>query len=297
MVRVTNVLRHSNPYQFMNPIFSKNDCLKPVVSNLTNRTYIVSETSKGLGHIVARKLAEKDANVVIIGKAWNDQNPYDMSIYNSANTVNEHYSKSMKNCIAVPCDITRIDQIDKVIDETLSVFGSIDGLILNPSDVYVDDTEQYTYVETQKIHGLHIDGAFLLGQKCLKYISKSTHPSIISVSPPLAKIQNQNKFHSAMLYSISRFNLTLMTMYWNHYYKNVGVNTLWPSAVKYKRSVTSNLSFHDAFSKEIIDTKINPDFFGEAVARIVCSDPLRCRGNQFVDLDVVSDSRIYYENV
>src|ERR1044072_8653424 len=88
--------------------------------DLTGRTAIVTGGSRGIGKEMAEGLAEAGANLMLCARrpAWLDE------------TVAEVAGRGF-NVAGVACDVSKPDEVQKVIDETIAKFGSVDILINN----------------------------------------------------------------------------------------------------------------------------------------------------------------------
>lgn len=268
-------------YAYVLKSIKKDKSLKPIVDNLKDKTYIISGGSRGIGFNIAKNLAKSGANVTILGKTERLHPKLEGTIYTAAENINDIIQKPV--CLPVPCDIRNPSQIDKAIGETLSIYGKIDGVILNASALCLNDTLNQKQKEIELMSSVNINGTFLMGQKCLKYIKESNHGSILTISPPLEMLYTDEWWVNHLYYSMSKFNMSLMSKFWNKEFPDVAVNTLWPRTT-IDTAPVRNILGGEAMSN--ISRKT--DIMGEAAKHILMADPKICNGKNFIDDEVLA---------
>lgn len=267
-------------YAYVLKSIKKDKSLKPIVDNLKDKTYIISGGSRGIGFNIAKNLAKSGANVTILGKTERLHPKLEGTIYTAAENINDIIQKPV--CLPVPCDIRNPSQIDNAIGETLSIYGKIDGVILNASALCLNDTLNQKQKEIELMSSVNINGTFLMGQKCLKYIKESNHGSILTISPPLEMLYTDEWWVNHLYYSMSKFNMSLMSKFWNKEFPDVAVNTLWPRTT-IDTAPVRNILGGEAMSN--ISRKT--DIMGEAAKHILMADPKICNGKNFIDDEVL----------
>ena len=98
--------------------------LTQVKNNFEGNNYIVVGSPKGIGFSIAKYLGREGANVTIVGKELHTK----PNIFTAAEQINDITKKPC--CMGVLCDINTPSQIQHVINETLDVQGSINGVVL-----------------------------------------------------------------------------------------------------------------------------------------------------------------------
>ena len=88
--------------------------------NFTNKTIIITGASAGIGKVLAIKLAQKGANLVLAAR-----NQASLEI-----TAHECV-KGGGQAIVVPTDVTNPEACQKLIEDSLAAFGAIDCLVNN----------------------------------------------------------------------------------------------------------------------------------------------------------------------
>lgn len=117
--------------------------------SLKDKVAIIGGSSKGLGRGCALSLAEEGADVVICARGTE-------SLYQTADYIESHTDS---NVLAVPTDLSKKEDIEKLIEKTISQFGKIDILVNNsggPSPGGFFDFTEEKWVEAFELLLLHV---------------------------------------------------------------------------------------------------------------------------------------------
>ena len=81
--------------------------------NLKGKTAMITGASKGIGHAIAQRLAKEGVNVVLAArtKATLDE------------AVKEIKSQSKAKIIGVPCDVSRLEDLQKLVNVAMKELG------------------------------------------------------------------------------------------------------------------------------------------------------------------------------
>lgn len=103
---------------------------------LTYKVALVTAASRGIGKAIAEELAREGAHVSICARGREELEA----------TAHEIQAKYGREVLAIPADVTKLDDIERVVDETVRGFGRIDILVNNAGDAWVgrswDTTEE-----------------------------------------------------------------------------------------------------------------------------------------------------------
>src|SRR6266508_1478862 len=91
------------------------------MQSLAKKTVIITGGSKGIGRVLALRLAEENANVVITGRNKSDLKA----------TENEIASLKAGKVLAVNSDVSVYDDVKEIVNETVNNFSGIHYLINN----------------------------------------------------------------------------------------------------------------------------------------------------------------------
>ncbi|XP_053546663.1 17-beta-hydroxysteroid dehydrogenase 14 [Bombina bombina] len=161
-----------------------------------NKVVIVTGGTKGIGEAIVKVFVKNGANVVFCAKE-------------EASRVVEKELKEygIGTALYIQCDVTREDDIKRLIEEAVKTYGRIDCLINNagwhPPEQKIDDT---TAQEFSDLLNLNLIGYFLTAKYALPYLRK-TEGNIINISSLVGKIGQKH----AIPYVATKGAVTAMT--------------------------------------------------------------------------------------
>ena len=247
------------------------------------KTAFITGASRGIGEAIALRLAKEGANIVIVAKSILEDPRLGGTIHSVANKVNEAGGKAL----AVQCDIRNEEQIIAAVQQAISIFGGIDLLVNNASAIALSNTEQTETKRFDLIHDINVRGTFLVTKHCLPFLKKSENPHILTLSPP---IDIDPKWISPYVgYTISKFNMSMMTLGWAEEFKKYGVaaNSLWPVTTIATSAVKNILG-----GEMLINMSRKPEILADCAYYILQKAAKECTGNLFLDEDVLKSEGI-----
>jgi citronellol/citronellal dehydrogenase len=249
----------------------------------TNRTFIITGASRGIGKAIALKLAKEGANIVIASKSVQEDNRLGGTIYSAAQEV----EAAGGNALAVPCDIRFEDQIENVINQAAERFGGIDGVINNASAISLTKSEQTETKRFDLMHNINVRGTFLVTRHCIPYLKRSANPHILTLSPPLNITPEW--LGISVPYSISKYNMSMMALGWSAELKQYGIaaNALWPVTTIATAAVQNLLGGDDMVARSR-----TPDIVADAACYILSQPAREFTGNLVLDEDVLKKAGI-----
>lgn len=139
--------------------------------DLSGKTAIVTGGSRGIGKEMAEGLAEAGANLMLCARReeWLNE------------TVAEFASRGFAVAGKV-CDVAKADDVQAVVDETVSKFGSVDVLINNAGISWGAMPEEMTVEQWQKVIDVNLTGCFLMAQAAGRQMLKQCSGSIINIA-------------------------------------------------------------------------------------------------------------------
>lgn len=99
---------------------------------LKGKTIVVTGGGSGLGKAMTKYFLELGANVAITSR----------DLEKLQNTAKELENETGGKCFAVQCDVRHYDQVEKMRDEVIEKFGSIDVLLNNAAGNFISPTER-----------------------------------------------------------------------------------------------------------------------------------------------------------
>ncbi|MEH7336090.1 SDR family NAD(P)-dependent oxidoreductase [Neobacillus drentensis] len=139
--------------------------------DLSNKTAIVTGGNRGLGRTIALALAERGANVVVIGRdeARNKQ-------------VVAEIEQLNRKAISFSTDLNSIDSLNEMVENIVSTFGTIDILVNNAGTSQTNFALDVTEAEWDKIMNLNVKSLFFCSQAVAKIMKNQGKGKIINVS-------------------------------------------------------------------------------------------------------------------
>ena len=139
--------------------------------DLTGKTAIVTGGSRGIGKEMAEGLAEAGANLMLCARRaeWLED------------TVREFEEKGF-NVAGKTCDVAKPEDVQAVVDETVSKFGSVDILINNAGISWGAMPEDMPLEQWQKVLNVNLTGCFVFAQAVGREMLKQNSGSIINIA-------------------------------------------------------------------------------------------------------------------
>jgi len=118
---------------------------------------LVTGAASGIGHGIAKRFVEAGGRVTIA----------DLKADVSAQAAQELGDE--KTAIGVGMDVSKEDEVNAGVEQTVKAFGRIDILVSNAGIQIVHPIEDFPFAEWKKMLDIHLDGAFLTTKACVKH--------------------------------------------------------------------------------------------------------------------------------
>ncbi len=139
--------------------------------SLSGRVAVVTGGSTGLGRQMAEALAEMGANVVLCARKKE----------RCEQAAAELGALGVKT-LALACDVRKPDDIQKVVDSTVTAFGTIDILINNAGASWGAPVEEMKLEHWNKVIETNLTGTFLFSQAAGKVMIPQRRGKIINIA-------------------------------------------------------------------------------------------------------------------
>lgn len=250
---------------------------------LQNKTAIITGGSRGIGLAIAKKLALKGVKVVLAAKTTEPHPKLPGTIYEAA----EEITAAGGTALPLVLDLRDEEQIHQVVEKTVSHFGGIDILINNASAIFLAGIEHTPSKRYDLMHQINVRGTFLMSQACIPFLKKSSHPHILSLSPPLD--MDPRWFESHTAYTMSKFGMSMVTLGLAAELKpyRIAANALWPKTTIATAAVQNLLG-----GEALIRRSRQPEIVADAAYAIVSRDPSLFSGHFCIDEAILREEGI-----
>lgn len=138
---------------------------------LEGRTAIVTGAGQGIGRGIAMSLARQGANIVICELAKE-------RIPKMVTDIESIGSKA----IGVEADVTKPEQVSRMVEETMRLFGTIDILINNAGTAFIKSAMDQTEADWDTVLDVNLKGVFLCSQRVAKEMIVQRKGAIVNIA-------------------------------------------------------------------------------------------------------------------
>lgn len=156
------------------------------------RTVLVMGGSRGLGLVLARRLADEGAHVAIAARDAGEVERARLDVASRGADV-----------VGLPCDVTDPEAVNEVVDALLRRWGGIDVLINNAGVIQVGPQEEMTFSDYEQAMQVHFWGPLYATQAVLPEMRRRRAGRIVNITSIGGKISVPH----LLPYSASKFAL------------------------------------------------------------------------------------------
>ena len=187
--------------------------------NLQGKVAIVTGGGDGLGRMLAVALGEAGSNVVVCSR----------KLHKCEETAQAVEKLGVK-ALPIQCDITKDEDVDRLVAEVISQFKRIDILVNNAGRTWGASPEDISMADWQKVIDLNLNGTFRITRRVGKEMIKQRQGKIINISSYAGLMGTDPDYLNAIPYNASKggihaFTKDLATK-WAKY--NIYVNCMAP---------------------------------------------------------------------
>jgi len=190
---------------------------------------IVTGGGRGLGRAMALGLAEAGADVVLAGRTAGN-----------LEKVSEEVEKLGRRALAVPTDVSHLQDLERLMEEVLAAFSKIDILVNNAGTTHRAPAVGFPVEEWDRVMDVNLRAVFLLSQLVGRQMIKQGGGRIINV----ASLASEIGLSLIPSYIASKCGVSGLTralaVEWAKY--NIRVNAIGPGY--FKTDLTKGLENH-----------------------------------------------------
>ncbi len=131
---------------------------------------VVTGGARGIGLGIARWFLSRGYRVALL----------DIDAVTLSRTETELNDKA--RVLALVCDVSNPEQVDRAIEQVDNVFGRIDSLVNNAGIAVFKTIGTTSYAEWRAVLSTNLDGAFLCSQACVPAMLRSGGGSIVNIA-------------------------------------------------------------------------------------------------------------------
>lgn len=139
---------------------------------LTDKKALITGASRGIGRGIALAFGKQGTDVVVNYHSNQQQ----------AEEVVAEIKKQGRKAFAIQTDVSQKNQVEKMVEKTITEFGRIDILVNNAGIVVFKPFDQMTEEEWDKILDTNLKGQFLCARTVTPYMEKQGKGRIINLA-------------------------------------------------------------------------------------------------------------------
>lgn len=168
---------------------------------LDGKTAIVTGGGRGLGHYMAEALSDVGAKVVLCSRK-----------IEPLEEVREEIEARGGRALALECDVTNSEDVEKVVRETEEAFGSIDVLVNNSGATWGAPAAEMPLEKFDQVVSVNIRGTFLMSQAVgRRMIERGSGGAIINISSIAGLLGGDPDYMQTVGYNTSKGAIISMT--------------------------------------------------------------------------------------
>ena len=183
---------------------------------LEKKAAVITGGGSGIGKAIAHGFAREGACVVIAGR---DQKKLELAA-----------AEIGRECLAVAADVSKPDDVQKLVAATVEKFKRVDILVNNAAVLLAGTAESLSEEEFDQTFDINVRGLWLLSRAILPEMRANGGGSIINIGSVLSTLGARNR----VAYSASKGAVLAMTraMALDHASENIRVNCICPGIVE-----------------------------------------------------------------
>src|SRR5476649_1442192 len=168
--------------------------------DLKGKVAVVTGGNGGLGQRICHALAKEGCHIAVVYAQSKDQ----------ADSVARDLAKHQVSAATFACDVTKREQVQKLVDDVAKRFGCLDLLINDAAynkAIAFSDLDGMTFEEWTKIMDINLTGPMLLCKAVAPVMKKQGHGRIVNIS----SVAGLGPTGSSIAYAVSKAGLIHLT--------------------------------------------------------------------------------------
>ncbi|MEP7297549.1 MAG: SDR family oxidoreductase [Burkholderiales bacterium] len=164
--------------------------------NIANKTVVITGASSGMGAAAARHLASLGANVVVAARRMD-----------RLDALVDEITRAGGKCFAVAVDVTRRDDVQKLVEAAVDKFGRIDVLVNNAGLMPLSPLESAKTDEWDRMIDVNLRGVLHGIAAALPFMKQQKAGHIINTG----SVASYKLFPAAAVYCATKFAVRALT--------------------------------------------------------------------------------------
>ncbi len=169
---------------------------------LNGKVALVTGGGRGIGRFIAIGLAEAGADLVIASR----------KMKNLEATAEEIGKTFGVRVLPVACDVSKEEDIEKLIGAAVEKFSRIDILVNNAGATWGAPTLEFPLERWDQLFNVNVRGVWILTQKVARLMKEQGGGNIINISSIMAFRGSEEEIHPAVPYNSTKGAINLLTM-------------------------------------------------------------------------------------
>lgn len=209
--------------------------------NITGKVIVITGASSGMGAAAARHLAAKGASVVLGARRTE-----------RIETLVDEITKADGKATAVTTDVTKRDEVKKLVDRAVKTYGRIDVLINNAGVMPLSPLERLKVDEWDQMIDVNLKGVLYGIAAALPHMKEQKSGHIINLS----SVAGHKLFGGSAVYSATKFGVRAISEGLRQEVKPYNIRTTIVSPGAVKTELLEHISEEDV-------REANQDYVGE----------------------------------
>lgn len=137
---------------------------------LTDKVSLVTGASRGIGLAMAEGLAGAGSDLVIVGREMETLTPV-------AERIN---AETGREVLPLQADVSNLDEIDALVEETVEAFGKLDVLVNNAGVNRRNPALTFSEADWDFVTDVNLKGAFFLAKACGNVMQRQNSGKVIN---------------------------------------------------------------------------------------------------------------------
>jgi citronellol/citronellal dehydrogenase len=237
-----------------------------------DRVALVTGASRGVGKVLALRLAAEGCDVVVAAKTADPDPNLPGTIHDTAREI----EALGRRALAVRLDVRDDAAVEAGVKQALERFGRIDFLVNNAGALYWRSMAETPMKRFDLVMGVNARGTFACTRHVLPGMLAQKFGHILMLSPPVLPRGGAHK----VAYALSKFGMTLIAQGLADEVRDhdVAANALWPATL-----IESQATIRWGLGDRTVWRK--PDILADAMVAIFAKPPASFTGHALIDED------------